>query len=96
MPNVALLISAVSIGDIRQALLAVGGGHFQTVTFCNGLIALIEQALLHDPPIERRDEESAHEWGPARLWARRQIPLTELDFFDLSYIIHRVYAMISI
>ena len=42
------------ISDIGHALFAVGGGHFQPVTICNGFIALILEAFFYDPPIDLR------------------------------------------
>jgi len=39
------------VGDIGQALPAIGSGHFQSVTFCNGLVAIISQTLFQHPPI---------------------------------------------
>ena len=42
------------IRHIGEALLAVGGGHFQSVTFCNGFTALVREAFLHHPPIDLR------------------------------------------
>lgn len=44
----------LGVRHVGEALPAVVGGHFQSVTICNGLIALIEQPLLHDPPIDLR------------------------------------------
>lgn len=42
------------ISDIYHALLAVCGGHFQTVTICNGFISLIREAFFQDAPIDLR------------------------------------------
>lgn len=42
----------LGIRYIGQALHAIGGGHFQSVTVCNGLISLSEQPFFHDSPID--------------------------------------------
>lgn len=42
------------VGDIGEALLAIGSRHLQSVTICNGLIALVVQPLFHDAPIHLR------------------------------------------
>ncbi len=39
---------------IGEALLAVGSGHFQSVTVCHGFIPLVGQALFRDAPIDLR------------------------------------------
>ena len=41
----------LGVGDIGHALLAVGSGHFQTVTICNGFISFIRETLFQDTPI---------------------------------------------
>lgn len=44
----------LGIGDIGHALLAVGGGHFQTVTIRHGFIAFFLQAFLQFSPVGTR------------------------------------------
>ena len=41
----------LGVSDIGHALLAVGSGHFQTVTICNGFISFIRETLFQDTPI---------------------------------------------
>ena len=42
------------VRDVGEALLAVGGGHFQTVTICNGFISFSDESFFEDAPIYLR------------------------------------------
>ncbi len=39
------------VSDIGEALLPIGGCHFESVTICNGLVALCSKALFQDSPV---------------------------------------------